>query len=146
MASSVLLELVYVSHAKEHFSHQDLVDLLKHARENNERNGVTGMLLYDGFEAFIQAIEGRKEDVEHTFEKISKDGRHERISILWRSEIETRNFPDWQMGFQDIREFNQNDFPGYSDFMQNRSVNTHSDNNVSFAKELLRRFKQNNQF
>lgn len=146
MASSdVVLELVYISHASGHFGHQDLVDLLTHARVSNHKSGITGMLLYDGYEAFIQAIEGPEENVKNLFEKISKDPRHERISVLWQSEIETRSFPDWQMGFEDIKELNPDDLQGYSDFMQNRNLNTHPSNNVTFAKELLRRFKQNNQ-
>ncbi len=139
-----MIELVYVSHAKVHFGHQDLVKLLETARAHNAENKITGMLLYDGYEAFIQAIEGAKDQVEALFQTISQDPRHERISVLWRNDIEKRNFPDWQMGFKDIRELSVQELEGYSDFMQNRNVNTHTTNNISFAKELLRRFKQNN--
>lgn len=146
MASSDdMMELVYISHANKRFSHQDLVDLLTHARVNNESSGVTGMLLYDGFEAFIQAIEGPKANVAGLFEKISKDSRHERISVLWRNDIKTRNFPDWQMGFQDVRELNADNLQGYSDFMQNLDIYTHPSGDITFAKELLKLFKQNNQ-
>ena len=52
-------QLVYVSAATHAFTKSELLELLNKARANNQRLGITGLLLFkDG--DFIQLLEGDK--------------------------------------------------------------------------------------
>ena len=46
----------------------------------------------------IQALEGEKEQVKATFQRISRDRRHKRVTLLHEQSISTRTFKDWAMG------------------------------------------------
>jgi len=108
--------LVYVSSASNLFSDEELVDLLKKARENNHRLDVTGMLLYkDG--NFMQLLEGPKETVLALVAKIKLDPRHRGFMALLQQEQPGREFSDWEMGFQKLDARTALEVPGYSDFL-----------------------------
>jgi hypothetical protein len=63
--------IIYLSSGIKIFSDEEINDLLKVSRNNNEKNGITGLLLYsDG--NFMQILEGEKEAVENTYKKIAK--------------------------------------------------------------------------
>ena len=65
--------LIYMSSATQLMSNEELLELLKTCRENNEKKNLTGMLLY-GEGAFVQVLEGEEETVEATYD-IIKAGR-----------------------------------------------------------------------
>jgi hypothetical protein len=95
-----MFHLIYTSRSRQAFSDADLKKLLMRARSNNEKIGVTGMLIYhDG--AFLQALEGDELSVRDVFRRIEKDARHTRVAILrdQGSFGERRIFGDWSMGF-----------------------------------------------
>ena len=109
-------QLVYVSSAREKFSKAELVELLEKSRANNSRLGLTGMLLYkDG--NFIQTLEGDESVLRPLFAKISADYRHAGVIVLLDGKIESRNFPDWSMGFRDLSDPSLRDLPGYNEFL-----------------------------
>lgn len=60
----------------------------------------------------MQVLEGPKEAVLETFERISRDTRHERVIRLSRREIEELSFPGWSMAF---RTAQPRDVPGIQD-------------------------------
>ena len=67
-----MLCLVYVSAAKNQLPDFDVGEILRQSRNNNAKQGISGILLYsDG--NFMQALEGEKEAVEQTFARISRD-------------------------------------------------------------------------
>lgn len=74
--------------------------ILAVARRNNQANGVTGALLFTA-SGFAQVLEGARDTVECTFERIGSDPRHTDVNILRFGPIESRTFPDWSMGFCD---------------------------------------------
>jgi Sensors of blue-light using FAD len=111
-------QVVYSSAAVLPFSDPELTDLLARARMNNERRGVTGMLLYhEG--SFLQVLEGEASVLESLFTAISADKRHHRVVALLRREVEERHFGDWRMGFASIKNLPAN-LPGYSDYLRLR--------------------------
>jgi hypothetical protein len=59
---------------------------------------VTGALLFTG-SGFAQVLEGPREVVERTFERIIADPRHADVTVLSFTPTERRCFPDWPMGF-----------------------------------------------
>jgi len=60
------------------------------------------MLLYDN-NTYIQVIEGEERDVHRIFNSIQNDSRVERLITLVEEEIECRDFPDWTMGFRNLK-------------------------------------------
>lgn len=96
-----IYQLLYISSASQLMDHAELLSLLNYARKNNEKIGVTGFMLYsDG--NIIQLLEGEKEQVESLYEKILKDQRHFGAISLLKEYVETRDFPNWSMGFERI--------------------------------------------
>jgi Sensors of blue-light using FAD len=93
-----LVSLVYFSHARRRFDEAALLALLRVARANNARDGITGMLLYhDG--NFIQALEGPRAAVERTFARIRANEAHDGVVATSVMPIDARQFAEWSMGF-----------------------------------------------
>ena len=76
--------------------------LLKEARVDNEKRGVTGLLLYHN-QSFMQVIEGEEETVRHLYyEGIFHDNRHTAVHALINEPITERRYKGWSMGFRNI--------------------------------------------
>jgi hypothetical protein len=72
--------------------------ILATARRCNKADDVTGALLFTAA-GFAQVLEGTRDVVERTFERISADPRHADVTVLSFTPTERRSFPDWPMGF-----------------------------------------------
>jgi blue light- and temperature-responsive anti-repressor len=72
--------------------------ILATARRCNKLDNVTGALLFTA-SGFAQVLEGMRDVVERTFERISSDPRHADVTVLSFTPTERRSFPDWSMGF-----------------------------------------------
>lgn len=97
-----LIQLIYCSAAQVRFERDQLVALLDVARRKNRRYGVTGMLLFtEG--SFFQVLEGPPESVDAIFESISRDDRHDQVTVIIREAVPRRSFEDWTMGFADLQ-------------------------------------------
>lgn len=72
--------------------------ILSTSRNSNQLDNVTGALLFTAT-GFAQVLEGPREVVERTFERISGDPRHADVTVLSFTPTERRSFPDWSMGF-----------------------------------------------
>jgi|SRR5579859_3501310 len=117
-----LFTLVYVSYSPQTFTDNELIDLLKAAREKNDKLGITGMLLYrKGF--FLQVLEGEQEKVQALYARIRQDPRHQRIITVYEAPIQVRSFGSWQMGFNKLDETVIPDgVEGYVDFLRNPTI------------------------
>lgn len=73
-------------------------DILATSRANNERDGITGALMFNAG-CFAQVLEGPLDAVEVAFERIQQDDRHSEVSLLAMEPIAKRSFPNWAMGF-----------------------------------------------
>jgi hypothetical protein len=113
----MLVTLIYGSSAAHDLTEQDLLDILQVSKKNNEPLGVTGMLLYKSGN-FIQVLEGEEEVVEALYKKIERDPRHHSSSIIFKREIQQREFADWSMSFANIDKLDPADYPGLSDFIK----------------------------
>ena len=96
-----MFTLIYISRTTSPMAPADLEAILKVSRPSNLQKHISGMLIYKDGE-FMQALEGKKEDVEKLFNIIAKDKRHDEILVLSRKEVPQRCFSDWSMGFQNI--------------------------------------------
>lgn len=72
--------------------------ILETGRKHNQTDHVTGALLLTA-SGFAQVLEGYREPVERTFERISADPRHADVSVLAFTPIERRSFPQWPLAF-----------------------------------------------
>ncbi len=134
--------LVYTSAAKRKFSDKELEELLTVARDNNVRDGITGMLLY-GKGIFMQALEGgSKEQVAQVYEKISADPRHNFVMKLKEGEQDKAQFSNWSMGFQKL-DSKMISKVGFSQFMDKDDSSLNSEQLGSDAWKLLKSFREN---
>jgi hypothetical protein len=135
-----MLQMIYTSEAKKKFSPGELQALMLTARHNNDRSGITGMLLYeDG--TFLQVLEGENEVVETTYQRIAADKRHDKIMLIARFEIDHRSFHDWEMGFFDASGGKLLQLPGYSNFLNKKTVELETLEDGDKAREVLLNFK-----
>lgn len=109
----MLIRLIYVSQATVRFDTSNLDALLELSRRNNDRLGITGMLLYrDG--DFVQILEGEEAAVREIYGRIVADSRHAKIILIDDGPATEREFGDWSMGF--VRLDDSEVPPGYVDF------------------------------
>lgn len=110
-----LISLVYVSYATDDMDSNKLKEILDESRQNNQKNDITGMLLYrDGY--FIQVLEGEETIVLPLFEKIKTDPRHKGVLTVNQQTIEKRDFSNWSMGFKNLDDVDFSAYPEYHDF------------------------------
>jgi hypothetical protein len=136
-----LIQLVYISSAVRFMSDEELAELLRVSRENNARLDITGLLLYnDG--NLIQALEGPEEAVLKLYEKICQDRRHVGVMTLVKEPIKTRLFPEWSMGFQNVKQMEAAELPGFSSFLTQSFTPENFRQNPSRVTVLLTTFKK----
>lgn len=126
--------VLYISTMEVEYSKDDIKDMLKLFQERNKKNNISGLMLnYE--KNIIQYIEGKKEDVYRLYNNIKNDIRHYNIIKVIDETITSRNFIDWEMGFQ---ELSYNEFVSFSlDKLKsdNKKVNIFFEQFlVSFAK------------
>ncbi len=136
-----MIHIVYVSTVVQPMGDEELKDLLRLCRDCNERNQITGMMLYKNGH-FMQVIEGDKAPVTQLMDNILRDLRHHNIDIMRRENIPSRDFPDWTMGFQNISASDRFKIPGFTNILES-DFNTESfSEDTSQAHQLLLAFKE----
>jgi len=92
-------QLVYISASRSETSPEMLREILSVSRTNNERVGVTGLLMSGG-NRFLQVLEGPTEAVGNTYKRIEQDKRHFATFVLTSKSVSARAFGDWSMAFK----------------------------------------------
>ncbi len=133
--------LLYVSSATRPLSQDDLKSILEVSQKNNAKYGITGILLYkEGH--FMQVLEGGEMLVKLVYAKIANDGRHENVVTLLEDETETRQFPNWTMGFFDLNDPQFAALPGYSEYMNIPLTGEELSRDMTKCERFLALFKQ----
>jgi hypothetical protein len=131
---------VYTSTATRHLTDDDLAELLHQCVRNNERAGLTGLLLHrDG--RFMQVLEGPDEAVEAVFAVIAADDRHTDVRQLLDESIAARQFPAWSMGFRTVDDATARRLEGYDDFLDRPASAAARPDAPSRARWLLEWFR-----
>lgn len=108
--------LMYFSAARTKLTEEELKNLLASCREYNQKNGITGMLMYyDG--NFAQVLEGDYETVRATFSKIANDPRHNQIIKVKEGYEDKRIFGDWSMAFYPLKIQDFSNVSGFKMFV-----------------------------
>jgi hypothetical protein len=135
--------IIYCSQSTIDFSPEELVDLLEAARDRNAESQLSGMLLYCS-QSFLQMLEGEPAELEETYGRISLDDRHNNLRLLMDTEISSRMFPDWTMGFAHIDEDELADeLDGYVPEIAQPLVNPDLITSGEVAKRLLALYGEN---
>jgi len=133
-----MLSIAYVSVAAAPLSDDEIGALLTQARANNERDGITGALLYHR-ERFVQIVEGPEAVVRDRFAAIATDPRHRSLQVMRERRILERQFPQWTMGFRESSDSSVKQLAGFEDFFgrTGRSRIEHAENEAQQFLEWL---------
>ncbi|WBU37528.1 BLUF domain-containing protein [Homoserinibacter sp. YIM 151385] len=104
--------IVYSSRATAEMTSEALSSILETSRRNNERLGITGLMLYRR-RRFFQLMEGPAADIDERLEVIERDSRHEQLHVHLSYDVERRQFPAWSMGFDAVSDDAARSLPGY---------------------------------
>ena len=91
-----MYRIIYQSRSVEPLNWDIVRSITSVSEKNNEASGVTGVLLASRTH-FMQALEGKFEDVNAVFRRIVRDERHEELNIVGFSLIDARLFGSWGM-------------------------------------------------
>jgi hypothetical protein len=93
-----VFRLIYNSHSRIAPDQNtfELGAIFTTARRNNRRLGITGALVVID-DAFVQALEGDESAVRNLYADISRDARHERVTVLEEAFVDARTFGRWAM-------------------------------------------------
>jgi hypothetical protein len=92
--------IIYFSRCADGPSPEVVAEILAESRRNNERDGITGLLLHmEG--VFAQVLEGPAAAIEETIARIEKDPRHHDMTVLSDGDVGMPLFQDWSMGYMD---------------------------------------------
>lgn len=88
-------QLIYTS---QPFGFDDAImsGILRQARRNNARDGITGALICRD-DLYLQLLEGDADLIDAAFARIEPDDRHLSPQVIWRGQVSERLFPTWAM-------------------------------------------------
>ena len=137
-----LHNLFYCSLAKEDISKDDILDILKCSRRNNEKIEITGILVYwKKTNQFLQLLEGEENVILNLYDKICMDNRHSLPRIVYQENILERGFAGWTMAFKSIDEVDTSGIDGFSEFSKLGFTNERTKVSPSIAINLIQSFK-----
>lgn len=135
--------IIYCSQSTADVSPEELVALLELSRRNNERAGLSGMLLYCS-QSFLQVLEGDEEALRTTYARILTDDRHTNLRMLMNADVAAPLFPDWTMGFEHVDDEElADDLEGFTPATQYPLVNPDLITNAGVAQTLLGLYAKN---
>lgn len=92
-----LVRLTYVSEAVN-LNPSDIEHILNASRKNNDSNDISGILCFNR-NYFLQSLEGGRQVVNSTYQRIMHDKRHANPVIIGYSEVAQRLLPKWSMAY-----------------------------------------------
>lgn len=137
-----IVELVYVSKAVKRMEQDELDDLLTKTKIFNSRHKITGLLMYDGYGTFMQALEGEEKVIKALYKKIVKDDRHRCITKIGMHYINRRSFPDWGVGMKKNKQEVSPKFCHYKELLAQRERAKEAQQ--SFSCKMIEHFVADN--
>ena len=121
--------IVYFSSWTEPFREEDLSTVLEQSRRNNNKTGITGVILYVRGNV-IQVLEGEKEAINTLYQRIERDQRHTNIIPVLNRPITQRLFAAWSMGYETITTRQLEEIRTIVDLDNNETAGTPSDDHI----------------
>lgn len=97
-----------MSDSSQNESFNNIKDLYTKAKRNNYKNNISGILIYHKGN-YLQVLEGHENDVDKTFDRITKDERHKNIIKVININVEQRIFEDYSFGFTVVKSSSEFD-------------------------------------
>ncbi|KRG32690.1 hypothetical protein AK822_11285 [Psychrobacter sp. P11F6] len=94
----IILRLTYISRYNTDNPKGEVTRILTQAQQNNERNGITGALVFN-HNYFLQSIEGARPVINELLRKLVKDDRHHALQVIECREVELRHWSKWSMKY-----------------------------------------------
>lgn len=91
----------YSSFASPGLQPAELETLIAQSLANNARDGVTGVLMFNGA-AFVQLVEGPEDAIDRLVQRIATDERNCQMEVRDERRLNARIFPDWTVGYVKI--------------------------------------------
>lgn len=131
-----MIRVMYTSSSIKDLSDQELEDILEKSRKNNNAKKVTGLLIVKG-RTFLQCLEGEEADVSYIYNKILNDDRHTNIIDLVDENIEERLFPEWSMGYKNIKYLTDYKSDKIKDFKDSEEFESSKEDILEVFKEFI---------
>jgi hypothetical protein len=121
----MLYQLAYASSSSSLLDETTLSNILEVSQQNNDRDLITGILLYDD-QTFFQVLEGEQSTIEDLyFKRIHNDPRHSCLSLILCGPAKVRAFSDWGMeyaGPQEIGRYTKDTFASLNDLNSDEAM------------------------
>lgn len=131
-----MYRVMYMSTATRHISDEELESILEVSRVNNKKRNLTGLLIVKG-RTFLQCLEGEKGNIVEVYEKILKDDRHDNIIDLIEEDSEDRLFPNWEMGYKNLKNLNDIKSPRIKEIIDFDEPNINREDIAEIIKEFV---------
>lgn len=125
----MIQSLLYISSVSLDLPSAEIHSILEHAQIKNSTNNITGFLLYNNH-LFIQLLEGVEEDVKATYDRITKDVRHEHPIVLFQQHFEERSFKGYHSAFKVFN--NEDTFNVFQEYIKEMSAIANDIHNQRF--------------
>ena len=135
-----MLRITYISSESYKLSSDDLLAILGKCNKNNQRLGLTGMLIY-GNGTFIQSVEGDEKIVKNTISKISSDTRHKDFKVLSEEIAEKRLYDEFNMGFERLTEDSISNITSLKSLSLKQLNSQFLSKNTQVVEDLLQRHR-----
>lgn len=131
-----LVRLIYASRfCAGKFDVKELARINQSSQKNNKIDELTGSLVC-GDDYFLQCLEGDREAVSKTYNRIAVDPRHEELVLLGLEDISQREFAEWEMKFVVLTEANNNLVREFSASSKFNPYKMHFRNALALMKAL----------
>lgn len=77
---------------------REIKDIVTQARVRNAERAVSGVLIFTEAR-FAQVIEGPETAIDALMEKITRDPRHEQVTVVREDALGERRYADWSMAY-----------------------------------------------
>lgn len=134
--------LFYCSVATHKISEAGILDILKVSRKKNERDNVTGILVYQkNNREFFQILEGETQVIFALLKTIEFDKRNTSQHLVYNSEIKERNFKGWSMAFSDLDSVTSDKLDGFSEYLDKGFTSELVQEKTANASEMIKMFQ-----
>jgi hypothetical protein len=96
-----LREILYVSQLAPGQPADIVGRIVSQARSRNAANGISGLLVFDGFR-FCQHFEGPREAVRALMARLEQDPRHTDLLVLFEGRLNERRYPRFEVGLAEV--------------------------------------------
>lgn len=135
--ANLLKQRAYISLSRLVVQPSTLADLLVDFRTRNEARDITGLLVFDQGR-FFQVFEGPEPAVDHLWDRIQRDDRHELVTPVLEQWVQHRSFDGWSMAYERFNNAADYYLDGFVELFQFDRVTT--DALEPRIKQLIQQF------